>query len=80
MVSDKISVSTIDRAGSEALSGGVILLRRFIIVGGLHCCQFSRSAGNLWGSFSASSFNCSGERFSPIRFRMLDGRMSKSSE
>ena len=37
--SDKMSVSKIESAGSDCLSGGVNLLRRDIEVGVFQCCQ-----------------------------------------
>ena len=79
-VDDMMSDSIIDNAGSDCLSCGVILLRRFMMVGGLHCCQVCKSSGVLSGSSCARFFSSSGERFSPMRALMLLGSWSNTSE
>ena len=47
---DMMSVSRMDSAGSDDLSCGEIRLRRFMMVGGLHCRHVWRSNGVFSGS------------------------------
>jgi len=77
---DKISVSIIETAGSDNLSGGDKRFLKFITFGGLNCLQSCKSIGKEPGNFSTCSFNCSGDKFSPIKTLIFEGKTSKSSE